>query len=154
MDTNTQIIIENVIKSFIENEEPFTALDITNEVNKQVKVFHFDCSEFVRNYMKSVNDYMITIITVDVKIKQAHARLYHHNSYNPDNYVARNQTVTYFTGEPGVVKLSNYSPSNACGEPVKIVFFSDEASDNSDDSDDLMARIMKQAEKKKKEFFG
>lgn len=152
MDTNTQIIIENVIKSFVENEKPFTALDITNEVNKQVKVFHFDCSEFVRNYMKSVNDYMITIITVDVKIKQAHARLYHHNGYNPNNYVARNQTVTYFTEKLGIVELDNYSfsNSNACGEAVK----NDASSDKDSDDDDLMAQIMKQAEKKKKEFFG
>lgn len=101
MDNRTVIIVENLVHKFIYGKKSFTILDVTNEANKILMIYHHDCKKIVHTFMKGYlannQDYTSTTIEVNTSLGViTDAILYHHKDSNPNDYLDRTQSIEYF----------------------------------------------------------
>lgn len=98
--TNTQLInvVETVVLARMQAQESFTALDISNALKAEKYPFrHREVAEVVREIYESGAmtpfHYQRSLITVLIEggAKTAEAYLYHHNSVDANDYIARDQ---------------------------------------------------------------
>jgi len=105
--------------SYVKNEEPFTALDITLAVNKNTFIPHRAVREIVKNEFTAdpnslFQEYTSSIIEVELADgSTAKSILYHHHNFDSNNYAERSKTLNDVQSAPSPAPVTFPAPTVA-----------------------------------------